>query len=89
MSPQALRDFRTSAAALGAVSLGGSPVHQVAAFYTRTEGRASAPVGAVMVPVESRPFAGGGWLARVRVALQRLTAQPAAAPAAAQAGVAA
>ena len=87
MPPQALRDFRTAAAALGAMSLGGSPVHQLATFYTRTEGRqASACADAVMVPVEGRPFA-GGWLARVRVALQRLTARPAAAPAAKQAGV--
>ena len=88
MPPQALRDFRTAAAALGAMSLGGSPVHQLATFYTRTEGRqASACADAVMVPVEGRRFAGRDWLARVRVALQRLTARPPAAPAAAQAGV--
>ena len=86
MPPQALRDFRTTAAALGAMSLGGSPVHQLATFYTRNEGLLdSARVEAVMVPVEGRPFAGRGWLARVRAALQRL----AAAPAGAQAGVAA
>ena len=90
MPPQALRDFRTTAAALGAMSLGGSPVHQVATFYTRTEGLLdSARVEAVMVPVEGRPFAGRGWLARVRAALQRLTARLTAAPAATQAGVAA
>ena len=82
MPPQALRDFRTAAAALGATSLGGSPVHQLATFYVRTEDR-RAPAGAdaVMVPVEGRPFAGRGWLARVRAALQRLTARPASAPA--------
>jgi len=88
MTPQDLRDFRTAAVALGAMSLGGSPVHQLAEFYTRAEGRqASACVDAEMVPIEGRPFAGRGWLARVRVALQRLTGRPAAAPAAAQAGV--
>jgi len=88
MPPQALRDFRTAAAALGAMSLGGSPVHQVATFFTRAEGRrASECADAVMVPVERRPFAGRGWLARVRAALQRLTARSAAAPAAVQAGV--
>ena len=86
MPPQALRDFRIATAALGAMSLGGSPVHHLATFYIRTEGR-RASADAVMVPVEGRPFAGRDWLARVRVALQRLTARPPAAPAAAPAGV--
>ena len=75
MSPQALREFRRTAAAFGGLA---PPVHQIALSYARAEDR-EASCAARVVLLDPRKRGIRRWRARLRAVVRRLVEAPAAA----------